>query len=166
MKKENLMELEATILEVVKEHPNIFRNDSLKKDWYHSRKDFLKQNDSFLELVSEKHYEKTQIMYDKEELFMMQKLYLLYPNNPPEKLLSLSWEHIKVILNLCEKEKRDFYTELCILSKIDVSLLKKYILNDLYEKKESLMTELENPEKISTKNFLKYFLEIYPMIWQ
>ena len=64
----------------------------------------------------------------------MQKLYLMYPKEPPEDLLGLSWGHIKLLLNLCEEQKRNFYIELCLQKNLSVKDLKKYLLEDLYEK--------------------------------
>ena len=96
----------------------------------------------------------------------MQKLYLLYPDTLPKKLLSLPWELIKIILNLYSVEKRKFYTDLALQFQWDSSKLEFYILNDLYEKYLSLISEINDYRVLTSKNIIPRLLEIQTLLYE
>jgi len=158
MTLEKMGEINKVVEKIIKENPNLFQKKS--KNWYLKRKYFLEENEEFLELVS-KELETT-----KEELFYMQKLFLEYPISPPERLLSISWENIKCILDLCEEEKRKFYIDVCYFNEIEEKKLKELIQKDLYEKVLVILTEIKENKSAPSQDFLDKILEILPMIWQ
>lgn len=93
----------------------------------------------------------------------MQKFYLLYPNEIPAKVCSLSYEHIKILINICNSDKRNFYTDMCIYFSWDTKTLKRYILNDVYEKFQFL----KRKEKIEyNQEILEKVLEIQSLIFE
>ena len=98
--------------------------------------------------------------YQPSELFMMQKLYLLYPHKVPEKLLELSWEHIKILLNLFSEEKRHFYVLCCLKERWSLEKLKEAILHDFYEK-YIYVQQIYGIKKFSFQNFQ----EVLDFIW-
>lgn len=134
MKQEIMDFLLAKTPEIYERKPNLFKESENHRGWFSCRAYFLEQNDLFLNEALKELEKEYPGIYDKEELFYMQKLYLMYPKEPPEDLLCLSWEHIKLLLNLCEEQKRNFYIELCLQKNLSVKDLKKYLLEDLYEK--------------------------------
>lgn len=149
---------------VLKENPHIFEKKS--KNWYLKRKYFLEENEKFLKLVSKELEDLGEKKIQSQELFYMQKLFLEYPIEPPEKLLQLSWENIKSILDLCEEEKRKFYTEVCYFENIDVETLKELIQKDFYEKTKIILKELKEKEVKKELDLLPKIREILSMVWQ
>ncbi len=158
--------LQEIIPEIMKQNPKLFQDLDKHRDWYEKRKYFIEQNHILLENVSKKLSEKYENSFTAEDFFFMQKLYLLYPDCCPKKLLSLSWDNVKTILSLCEVEKRKFYTDVCFVKNLDVDTLRKYILNDLYEKVVCLVSEINNYDEVTNPSFLDKVLKIYPMVWQ
>ena len=96
----------------------------------------------------------------------MQKLYLLYPNTLPHKLLSLPWELIKIILNLYSADKRIFYTDLVLQFQWDCSTLEFYILNDLYEKYFSFVSGINDSQSFPNKKVISELLEIQTLLYE
>ena len=158
--------LKDIIPETLKENPSLFESKDSPNNWYDSREFFLKTNQIFLEKIKHKLEAKFRKEISLEELFCMQKLFLIYPDYIPKKLLSLPWDTIKIILNLCEPEKRKFYTDLSLEKKLDASTLIKYILNDVYEKTLVVMDEVKDYNTITSYDFLDKILNIYPMVWE
>ncbi len=143
-----------------------FSSDTKKySDWYDCRKYFLDQNDLFLTELEKELKAKFPKYSNKQELFLMQKLYLMYPEHPPTKLLSLPWEHIQVLLGLCDSKKRDFYVELCNQNDVSIRKLQSYILNDVYEKYCFLQQHNKDLDIQIDNDFLHKILEIEQMIW-
>jgi len=101
-----------------------------------------------------------------EELFLMQKLFLMYPDCPPKKLLSMSWEVIQIILKLCDVEKRKFYTDIAYYLDLDSNTLSSYILNDLYEKVVYLISEIQDYNIVNSDDFIEKVLDIQMMVWE
>ena len=176
--------LKEIILDTLKKHPDLYQNSQEPLDWYEKRKFFLDQNQFFLKEVENKdtltinhlpnyikEVEKEMKRQKKgtlssEELFFMQKLFLIYPDHISKKLLSLPWETIKILLNLCQEEKRNVYIDLCVKKKLDSHTLEMYILNDLYEKMLLIMQEVKDYEVVTSSEFLDQILTIYPIVWQ
>jgi len=150
--------------QLYQEHSYLF--SEVYTDWYERRKYFLKQNDILIEKMCESLEEKYHYEVSKEELFCMQKLFLMYPKNAPKKLLSLPWNVIGLILGLCDKEKRKFYTDICYYLNLDSSTLQKYILNDLYEKVSYLILEIQDYDIVNQDDFLKKVMEVYSMVFE
>ncbi len=120
--------------DVFLKHPDLFSKKDLFVD-YLEQKEYLKeQNEIVLNEIAKDLVPHFGNSYNKKELFYMQKLYLLYPNKEEIDLLDLSWEHIKIILNIFDKNKRLFYINICLKKNLDVKKLKNYLLMDLYEK--------------------------------
>ena len=80
--------------EIYERNPYLFKESEAHRGWFSCRAYFLEQNDLFLSEVLKELEKEYPGIYDKEELFYMQKLYLMYPKEPPTDLLCLSWEHI------------------------------------------------------------------------
>ena len=126
------------------------------------QKKYLKeQNELILNELSNELVPRFGESYRSSELFMMQKLYLLYPRKVPKKLLELSWEHIKVLLNLFSDEERKFYIECCLIEKWSVEKLKEAILKDVYEKYYYV-------KKVYGKHGFDFhnFKEVLDFVWQ
>ncbi len=165
MTQEMLDYLSEIIPQILTEYPHLFTSETTPDNWYESRHFFLNKNQFFLEKVKEKMECKFDTIVSVEELFYMQKMFLIYPSYIPKKLLKLPWEHIKILLDLCSEEKRKFYIDLCYDKKLSVEILKEYILNDIYEKSLVLIEEINDYNKVVSKDFLNQVLEIYPMVW-
>lgn len=151
---------------VKKENPDLFLNSNEHYDWYQRRKLFLDQNYLFLDKVITKIREEYNEDYSKEELFYMQKLYMLYPKTLPKQLLSLSWNHIKMILNLCTVEKREYYTNLCCTHDLTESQLQNCILNDFYEKNLFLIQEFNDFNEHLKESYFRQFESIQSLIYE
>ncbi len=166
MSEKKISFLKNIITEILEKHPEFFQKKEQFHDWYEAHEYFWNQNQIFLKEVVKELHEKYQENYSAEELFYMQKLYLMYPLKVPKKLLSLPWEQVKILLDLCNVKKRNFYISLCYEKRIDEHSLQLYLLNDLYEK--ALILKKKNQEKLSftSKEFLDKLLNIYPIIWQ
>ncbi len=148
--------------------PKIIKEDKSQEehlDWYLKRKKFLEKNDKIMEELEKELQKKYKEEFKNEDFFYMQKLFLMYPEYPPKKLLSLSWENIKILLNIGEEEKRRFYMDLCLGYDLEEQKLKEYILNDIYEKTIFIIQEQKNLDIVRQDNFLDKILEISPMIW-
>ena len=157
------MDVLPTVLE---KNKNLFSGKVRKNNWYQKRKSFLEKNARFLKSVRQEVLKKYDEDYVEDELFAMQKLYLLYPDTLPKKLLSLPWELIKIILNLYSVEKRKFYTDLALRFQWDSSKLEFYILNDLYEKYLSLISEINDYRVLTSKNIIPRLLEIQTLLYE
>ena len=157
------MDVLPTVLE---KNKNLFSGKVRKNNWYQKRKSFLEKNTRFLKSVRQEVLKKYDEDYVEDELFAMQKLYLLYPDTLPKKLLSLPWELIKIILNLYSVEKRKFYTDLALQFQWDRSKLEFYILNDLYEKYLSLISEINDYRVLTSKNVIPRLLEIQTLLYE
>ena len=92
------------------------------------------QNKIILEELSSKLVERFGDQYVASELFLMQKLFLLYPKKSPTDLLSLSWEHVKFLLNIFDKKERAFYIQECLQRNWDLEKLKEMYFQDTYKK--------------------------------
>ena len=160
---EHIMDVLPTVLE---KNKNLFSGKVRKNNWYQKRKSFLEKNARFLKSVRQEVLKKYDEDYVEDELFAMQKLYLLYPDTLPKKLLSLPWELIKIILNLYSVEKRKFYTDLALQFQWDSSKLEFYILNDLYEKYLSLISEINDYRVLTSKNIIPRLLEIQTLLYE
>jgi len=152
------------IKEIKSENPSLFSLQ--KEDWFEKRNYFLEENKKLLKLLIKKGNQKISFNLDQKELFMMQKLYLLYPDTLPKKLLSLPWENIKIILSLCELEKRKFYTDISYYLELDKEKLENYIIKDLYEKVIFLISEIQDYNIINEENFLNKVIKIEEMIYE
>ena len=97
MNEKDLKIIENALESVLNENSELFSFD--KNDWYNKRNDFLEQNKILNEKILDKVKDSLSVPVSKDDLFQMQKLYLLYPSRPPKKLLSLSWNCIKLILS-------------------------------------------------------------------
>ncbi len=166
IKEETLEYLKQIIPEVLNENPKLFFSEISPDNWYESRKFFLEKNSIFLEQIKQKIEDKFQEEISSEDLFYMQKLFLIYPDYIPKKLLSLPWNLIKILLNICDVDKRKFYIDLCIQEELDAATLTKYILNDVYEKSIYLINEIQDYNVISSPHFISQVLNIYPMVWE
>jgi len=160
---EKIQKICKAIQEIYTENPQLFSNTKKNDDWYGRRKYFLDQNEILLNLLVQKLNDKT---LSENEFFWMQKLFLMYPDSPPKKLLSLSWDKVKLILSLCEQEKRKFYTDVCYYLELDDTTLKKYILNDLYEKVIFLIQEIQDYNIVNEDSFLIKVIDIYDMVYE
>ena len=107
MTKDDLRLLKKKVQKILKEHPLLFQ-DMISDHWYLKRKKFLDKNEVFLELLQK---ELNQDVFELDDALMMQKLYLLYPTEPPILLLSLPWDVMKLLLNICDEKKRKFYID-------------------------------------------------------
>lgn len=166
MSEKMLDHIMSVLPNVKNENPELFSECEKQYDWYQRRKHFLEQNDLFLEKVIEKVKEQYQEDYSKEELFCMQKLYMLYPKILPKQLLSLSWNHIKMILNLCTVEKREYYTNLCCTHDLTESQLQNCILNDFYEKNLFLVQEFNDFNEHLKESYFRQFESIQSLIYE
>lgn len=164
MTLEYIKKLNKIAEKIREEHMDLFTKKG--NNWYSKRKVFLEENEKFLNLVSIELKKENEKLNNPKELFYMQKLFLEYPQSPPNKLLSLQKEQINCILDLYSKEKRNFYIEICYANDIDIKTLKEWILNDLYEKIIGLLEEMPSKEDAKKSDFLDKVLEILPMIWQ
>ncbi len=164
MRKKDLDILYEIIKEIKSENPSLFSLQ--KEDWFEKRNYFLEENKKLLKLLIKKGNQKISFNLDQKELFMMQKLYLLYPDTLPKKLLSLPWENIKIILSLCELEKRKFYTDISYYLELDKEKLENYIIKDLYEKVIFLISEIQDYNIINEENFLNKVIKIEEMIYE
>lgn len=142
------------------------RYESNSCDWYASRLAFLKKNLEVLTDLSKVLVAKYGQEYEVSELIYMQKLFLMYPNYIPKKLLSLSWEHIKIILDLCTEEKRKFYLDLTALKNLTTNELKKHICQDFYEKTIVIMTEVANYDEVTKPDFLIKAEKVSQFVWK
>lgn len=163
MKQEIMDFLLAKTPEIYERNPYLFKESEAHRGWFSCRAYFLEQNDLFLSEVLKELEKEYPGIYDKEELFYMQKLYLMYPKEPPTDLLCLSWEHIKLLLNICEEQKRNFYIQLCLQKNLQVEDLKKYLLEDLYEK--CLLANKER--KVYQRDYSKIdeLISVSKMVW-
>lgn len=156
----------SVLPQVKNENPKLFSECEKQYDWYQRRKYFLDQNDLFLDKVIEKIKEQYQEDYSKEELFYMQKLYMLYPNTLPKQLLSLPWTLIKMILNLCALEKREYYTNLCCSNNLSEKQLQECIMNDFYEKQSILMREFDDFNEHLKECYFHKFKNVQSLIYE
>ena len=163
MKIEVLKFIESEFPKILSKYP---LGEYISKDWYKRRVYYLEYNKKILEKLSKMIKEKFDITYTYQELYSMQKLFLMYPDRVPKKLLSLSWDMIQIILQLCDREKRDFYVDMCIREQWSYSELKKYILEDLYEKTIALMEEINDYEVVTNSNFNTKVLDIAMLVWK
>jgi len=159
---DHIMKIIPTIL---KKYPNLFQITEEHIGWYEQRVFFLKSNSVFLDKIFLELGDEIK-EYSKEDLFYMQKLFLLYPDHAPKKLLSLSWHHIKILLNLYSLEKRNFYTDMCIRFHWNEDTLEFYILNDLYEKNIALIQEVQDYNIINQEEFLQQCLDIQSLVYE
>lgn len=160
MTNEMLENLKKIITKHVKDHFQI--TPLTEENWYHIRKEFLKQNNKILKNIKIELQNIYKENFTEEDFFYMQKLFLIYQEQPPHKLLNLSWENIKLILNMCEEKKRIFYVELCLCYNLEHEVLKNFILNDIYEKTVII---IKHQERIQ-EDLIDKLLDIYPMIWK
>lgn len=163
MKQEIMDFLLAKTPEIYERKPFLFKDSDQHRGWYACRAYFLSQNQLFLEEVLKELDKEYPGIYDTNELFYMQKLYLMYPKKPPEALLSLSWEHIKILLDLCNEQKRNFYIELCLAKNLSKEELKIFILGDLYEK--CLLANKERGAYERDYSHLDDLLIVSKMVW-
>lgn len=120
--------------EIYQKHPDLYAEKYKYTDYLKGKIYDKSQNEIILTELEKKLIPTFGQEYNKEDLFYMQKMYLLYPKNVPEKLLALSWDHIKIILDLFAKEKREYYINVCFDNEWDINVLKKAILHNEYEK--------------------------------
>ncbi len=145
---------------IFEKHPDLFVKRDKYTDFLEKKMYVKEQNMLILKEVSQGLKKDIDVDYSVDDLFFMQKLYLLYPDVAPENLLSLSWEHIKVLLNLLSNKKRDFYIEKCLKQNWDVCQLQKAILRDMYEK------YLYVEEKYKNKDFSEdKFMKVQDDLW-
>src|SRR5690606_25150041 len=74
--------------------------------------------------------------WSKRQLFYCLQLTEIYPNKEILHTLcaKLSWSHIRLILNIKDPIKRDFYTEICKMEKWSVRVFQDRINSMLYER--------------------------------
>lgn len=141
-------------------YPDLFLEKDKYNDFLEKKIYLQEQNLLVLKEISRGLKKDLGVNYSEQELYCMQKLYLMYPDSPPSKLLSLSWEHIQILLNLFSKSKIDFYVEKCIIYKWSILELKKAIMNDMYDKYMYVEKQYQN-HPFSDKKFLK----IQDILW-
>lgn len=164
MRQKDATVISDLIKEILEENPRLF--SMMKEGWYEKREYFLKENQKMISLLIEKGRGKLTDSFSQDELFAMQKLYLMYPKAPPKKLMSLAWENVKLILPLCDLEKRKFYTDISYYLELDAKTLQKYILNDLYEKVLFLISEIQDYHVVNEEQFLNKVIEIQDMVFE
>ncbi len=123
------------MLDIFIENPDLFLQDISGLSFLEKRISFSEKNTMLLEKLSEKLANtKCSKDYSVNELWQMEKFYLLYPDQFPEEFRDLSWNQLKILINIFSKEKRKFYTDICLKYHCDDNTLKNYILNDVFEK--------------------------------
>ena len=103
-------------------------------DWYEKELFYQKVEEDLLKQLSEYLKEKYSDFYNLDNLHHIMKLFLLYPDGLPEVLNTLSWDITKILLDIFNEEKREFYIDLCYENSLDVPTLKKYLNDQIYEK--------------------------------
>ena len=141
-------------------HPNLFSERDKYKDFLEKKIYLKEQNILILKEISKGLKKDLGVDYSVRELYFMQKFYLMYPDVAPLELLSLSWEHIQILLHLFSKRKRDFYVEKCIAYKWDILELQKAILHDMYDKYVFVKKQYKNGVFSDEK-----FFEIQDNLW-
>lgn len=151
------------IPEIFEEHPELFlEKDDMKDLNYFDQRIYLWQkNQMFLNEVIKKIPDSFKKKYSIRELYCMQKLYMLYPNDPPNDLLRLPWDCVKVIINILSVEKRTFYINACKKYSWDVRKLRYYIVCDLFEKYLFLKQERNCNQENLLENLIKYEMIIF-----
>ena len=104
------------------------------KDWYEKEVFYQNVEDNLLKQLSEYLMEKYDDFYSLDNLRHIMKLFLLYPDGLPETLKMLNWDLTKILLDIFNEEKREFYMDLCFENNLDVSTLKQYLNQEIYEK--------------------------------
>lgn len=160
--------IDSSVSEIIKinmpkifnKYPDLF---SLKDSFnnYLDKKAYLKeQNDIIIKEISPLLVKKFGNKYNEEELFYMQKLYLLYPENLENDILKLPWNFIKIVLDLFNEEKRQFYIDNCLKYNWSLEELKEYIRQDVYEKYKYIQ------KKSKDRTFsMEKFLNLTSFIW-
>ena len=147
--------------EVFLKHPDLFQKKDQYQDYLEQKEYIQEQNKIILEELSSKLVERFGDQYVASELFLMQKLFLLYPKKSPTDLLSLSWEHVKFLLNIFDKKERAFYIQECLQRNWDLEKLKEMYFQDTYKKYNYVAKQYRH------KSFsMDLFYKVLPLIWQ
>lgn len=72
--------------------------------------------------------------YSLKNLYLMMRLYELYPKELPYELKVLPWEIIKILVSIYDEGKREFFIDVCFFLKVKPKQLKWYIRNEVYER--------------------------------
>ena len=104
------------------------------KDWYEKELYYMNIENNLLKELSEFLKDKYSDFYDLDNLKHITKLFLLYPDGLPSLLNDLTWDITKILLDIFDEDKREFYINLCYEKNLSVSTLKKYLNNEIYEK--------------------------------
>ncbi len=114
--------------------------------WQNVEEDLLKELSVFLQ-------KKYSEFYTLDNLQYISKLFLLYPNGLPKKLNELNWDITKIILSIFSEQKRTFYINLCYEKKFDISTLKKYLNEEIYEKYCYCLSKYYKNKNLSKKEY-------------
>ncbi len=104
------------------------------KDWYEKEVFYLQLENKLLNDLSTFLKDKYGDFYSVDNLNHITKLFLLYPNGLPKILNELPWDIVKILLDIFNEDKREFYLNLCYEKNLDVPTLKKYLNDQIYEK--------------------------------
>ena len=125
-----------TIENNIKSFINSYERIKLPKtdDWFVKEKCYLNYEKRLLgdlvKFLNNKYNEKFKV----EDIKKMMKLYLLYPDNVPNDLCALSWDIVKRLIDIYDKDKRTFYIDVCTFKNCKLNELNNYLNLDIYEK--------------------------------
>ena len=123
------------------------------KDWYDKELFYMNLENKLLKKLSKFLKEKYSDFYDLDNLNHITKLFLLYPEGLPKILNDLSWDITKILLDIFDEDKREFYMNLCYEKNLSVPTLKKYLNEEIYEKFLYCLTTYYEKEKLDSKDF-------------
>ena len=130
------------------------------KDWY-EREVFLQNiEEDLLKQLSDYLMKKYNDFYNLDNLRHITKLFLLYPEGLPETLKSLNWDITKILLDIFNEEKREFYMDLCYEKDLNVPTLKKYLNEEIYEKFLYCLAVYYENEKVNYKDLIDKVITI------
>lgn len=126
--------------------------------WYEKERFFMKWEEKVLRGLADFLSQKYGDFYQLSTLKKMKKLFLLYPDALLDAFTHLSWNHILVLIDIFDEDKREFYISLCCQEKLSVSRLKYYIHQDLYEKCLYCYATYYSEDPIGSLKEYQYFL--------
>ena len=130
------------------------------KDWY-EREIFLQNiEEDLLKQLSDYLMKKYNDFYNLDNLRHITKLFLLYPEGLPETLKSLNWDITKILLDIFNEEKREFYMDLCYEKDLNVPTLKKYLNEEIYEKFLYCLAVYYENEKVNYQDLIDKVITI------
>ncbi len=123
------------------------------KDWYDKELFYMNIENNLLKELSEFLKEKYSDFYDLDNLNHITKLFILYPDGLPKILNELSWDITKILLDIFDEDKREFYMNLCYEKNLSVPSLKKYLGEEIYEKFLYCLATYYEKEKLDSKDY-------------